>query len=250
MPAKREVVTRSPKRSVGLINCPWFQEKPIAHESRLEKHFVLRAMLYPGLKSIEHQPFRMDLAKHGKYYTPDFLLTFSSGEQLVFEVKRSERISPLKERFTEIANFCEQASMPFFVVHQGQIEGQLRAQRASLIRRYAMSVVGRQLEIDVQNYLKRFPNGTQIAVLKKRFQLSDESIYSMLARRRVSASKGLLISDEDKLFFPEYEVKCASIQFGSWFGCSPWATATRIHQSIAGQQDSISRSENEAVLDN
>lgn len=226
MPAKREVVTRSPKRSVGLINCPWFQEKPIAHESRLEKHFVLRAMLYPGLKHIEHQPFRMDLAKHGKHYTPDFLLTFSNGEQLVFEVKRSERIPPLKERFTEIANICEKASMTFFVVHQGQIEGQLRAQRASLIRRYAMHIVDQQLEIEVQNYLKRLPQGSQIASLKKRFQLSDESFFSMLANRRMSVNKGLLVSDEDKVFFSDYEVKCAAIQFGSWFGCSPWASAT------------------------
>lgn len=40
MSSARKVVTRSPKRTVGLINCRWFQDKPIEHESRLEKHFV------------------------------------------------------------------------------------------------------------------------------------------------------------------------------------------------------------------
>jgi len=54
----RQVVTRSPKRTVGLVNCPWFQDRPIEHESRLEKHFVSRARLFPGLATIEHQPFK------------------------------------------------------------------------------------------------------------------------------------------------------------------------------------------------
>lgn len=112
MPAARKVVTRSPKRTVGLINCRWFQNQPIEHESRLEKHFVYRALLCPGLSKIQHQPFRLQLEKSGKYYTPDFLLFFTDGSHIVVEVKRSEKVKHAIERFSEISRRLPSALWP------------------------------------------------------------------------------------------------------------------------------------------
>ncbi len=231
MPAARKVVTRSPKRNVGLVNCPWFQDRPIEHESRLEKHFVLRAMLFPGLKSIQHQPFQMPLEHQGTRYTPDFLLSFTTGEGLVFEVKRSERIKAQKKRFDEITALCNQNSLQFFVVHQGQIEGQRRAERAGLIRRYAMlapdNLVGRQ----VAEYVIERGKGVAIKDLKKKFQVSQEQLLGMVAHRHIALNRSLLISDDDLLFPPHLEIKNASIQFGSWFGCAPWNSTAGIPQN-------------------
>lgn len=225
MPAVRKVVTRSPKRSVGLINCPWFQDKPIEHESRLEKHFVLRAMLFPGLKSIQHQPFHMQLAQHGKRYTPDFLLTFDNGDRLVFEVKRSERIKAKKDRFNEIANQCRRAGLRFFVVHQRQIEGRRRAERAALIRRYALHVVHPLLAQEMVCYVRQRDKGVSIKKLKKQLDAPQEAIFALAANRRIALSRDLLASDEDLLFPVNQEIQDASVQFGSWFGCAPWVTA-------------------------
>lgn len=225
MPAIRKIVTRSPKRSVGLINCPWFQDEPIEHESRLEKHFVLRAMLFPGLKSIQHQPFHMPLAQHGKRYTPDFLLTFDNGERLLFEVKRSERIKAEIDRFNEIASLCRGAGLRFFVVHQGQIEGQRKAERAALIRRYALHDVHPLLAQEMVSYVRQRDKGVPIKKLKKQLEASQEAVFALVANRRIALGTGLLAGDDDLLFPVDQEIQDASVQFGSWFGCAPWVTA-------------------------
>lgn len=234
MSAARKVVTRSPKRNVGLINCPWFQSKPIEHESRLEKHFVLRAMLFPGLKSIQHQPFSISLLNHGKRYTPDFLLTFDQGEELVFEVKRSERISGDKDRFGEIARLLREAGLPFFVVHQGQIEGQRRAERAALIRRYAMHRIDAGQAREVTAHVGQCSKGVPIKTLKKRLSVTQEVVLALVANRRITLGKDLFISDEALVFPTNQEITNASVQFGGWFGCSPWLTAAGVSEPAAG----------------
>ncbi|WP_180129339.1 TnsA endonuclease N-terminal domain-containing protein [Rhodoferax sp. BLA1] len=241
MPAARKVVTRSPKRNVGLINCPWFQDRPIEHESRLEKHFVLRAILFPGLTFIQHQPFHMTLVEHGKRYTPDFLLTFSNGEKVVIEVKRAERVKEAKDRFDEISRLCQVAGFRYFVVHQGQIEGQRRAERALLIRRYAMHHLDPALVREAVAHVSQRNKGISIKRFKKDLCLSQEQLLSFVAHRHVVLSKDLLISDDDLLFAPNLEIKNASVQFGSWFGCAAWVPTAGVSQVVGGQQGSVSR---------
>lgn len=82
----RKVITRSPRRKVGYINCKWFQNERIEHESQLEKRFVQCALLCPRLLSIKSQPFKIQISKKSTY-TPDFLLTFDDGSIIVVEVK-------------------------------------------------------------------------------------------------------------------------------------------------------------------
>ena len=53
----RKVVTPSPQRKVGYVNCRWFQNESIEHESQLEKRFVQCALLCPKLVNIKSQPF-------------------------------------------------------------------------------------------------------------------------------------------------------------------------------------------------
>ncbi|MDR7308225.1 TnsA endonuclease N-terminal domain-containing protein [Rhodoferax saidenbachensis] len=250
MPAARQVVTRSPKRNVGLINCPWFQDRPIEHESRLEKHFVLRAMLFPGLKSIKHQPFSMTLLNHGKRYTPDFLLTFSNGERLVFEIKRAERIKQQKERLGEISQLCNEAGLRFFIVHQGQIEGQRRAERAALIRKYAMHDLAPALVQSVTEHVRQRKAGVSVQALKKKFGISQEQVFAMVAHRHIATNKELHLSDDDLLVSTSSEINDASIQFGSWFGCAPWFTAVGIHELGGWQQGAVPGSKNPTSASN
>ena len=239
MPAVRKVVTRSPKRNVGLINCPWFQNKPIEHESRLEKHFVLRAMLFPGLTSIQHQPFKLTLGGHGQHYTPDFLLSFTNGERLVFEVKRSERIKKLRVRMDEICHLLNLQKLQFFVAHQGQIEGDRRAERAALIRRYAMLAPEDAVIHQVIDYVGQCKKGVAIKVLKKKFHVSPEQILRMLAHREIALSHALLLSDDGFVFPSNLEIKNASIQFGNWFGCAPWSAAARVRPDAGWEQSAV-----------
>src|SRR5690606_41488003 len=88
----RPVVTRSPHRRVGYIPCPWLQSHHVAYESLLECRFVRVALLYPALKEILHQPFRLDLGELGTY-TPDYLLRCASQEDVVVVVKPQQFIN-------------------------------------------------------------------------------------------------------------------------------------------------------------
>lgn len=234
MPAARKVVTRSPKRTVGLINCRWFQNQPIEHESRLEKHFVYRALLCPGLSKIQHQPFRLELQRSGKYYTPDFLLFFSDGSHIVVEVKRSEKVKPLKDRFCEISERLAERNLPFFVLHQGQIEGDLRASRAALIRRYAMLSMSPETVEHAVAFVALHPQGVSIGKLTAALKLSEPQLYRLLARRDIAVGARLALSDSDLVFPIPKDTSHASHQFGSWFGAAPWNPYARVRPDTGG----------------
>lgn len=225
MKPARQVVTRSPKRNVGRINCNWFQSRPIEHESRLEKHFLLRAMLCPGLLNIDHQPFRLALKEPGNHYTPDFLLTFVNGDRVVVEVKRSEQIKALKNRFNQISDLLQRSGLAFMVIHQGQIEGQRQAERAALLRRYAMLRFPDEIKESVTQWLQDKPKGVPIGQVMRKFKLKETQIFHMAARRYITPVPKLLLSQDDLVFPVNKEIKNAAFQFGSWFGCSPWCTA-------------------------
>lgn len=181
--------------------------------------------------------------EHGKRYTPDFLLTFANGERLVFEVKRSERIKKQKARFDEIAALCRQSSLYFFVVHQGQIEGQRRAERAALIRRYAMHRLDRELTQAVKDFLHQRHAGIAIKQLMKKLPVSQEQLLGMAAQRHIALNKELLICDDGLLFPVNSEITNASVQFGNWFGCAPWSATVGVSQPAGGKQGAVSGSE-------
>ena len=58
----RKVVTRSPARTVRLLHLPGLFKAPVECESSLERDFVYRASLCPGVADIRHQPFQLTLA--------------------------------------------------------------------------------------------------------------------------------------------------------------------------------------------
>lgn len=192
--AARKVVTRSPNRTVGRINCRWFQDEPIEHESRLEKRFLLRAILYPSLTHIQHQPFKLSLDGR-EHYTPDFLLTFSNGEQCVVEVKRAERIKELISRFDRIAKRLAEDRLPFFVIHNGQIEGQLRAYRAGLLRRYSTLPLPASIHQAVQLLVERHAKGVPLKAVMDHTGATTIQLYALVARRVVTVSAIRLYRD-------------------------------------------------------
>ena len=217
----RKVVTSSPPRNVGLVNCPWFQSQPIEHESRLEKHFVLRALLSPITKAIVHQPFELSLGGKERY-VPDFLLSFGNEQCAVVEVKRAERIKALKERLDRIAARLAEDGLTYFVVHQGQIEGARRAERAALVRRYAMLRVERQKLDAAVRLVHSKPEGISIGSVMRGCQLSEQQVFHAIARRLIVLGPKLLLSHDDLVFPPSLEITNAPHQFGSWFGCAAW----------------------------
>lgn len=220
----RPVVTRSPTRMVGQVNCRWFQDEPVRHESRLEKHFIYRAILFGPLRRIRHQPFQMALSS-GRY-TPDFLLDFQGGERAVTEVKPASKVKANKSIFDEIANRLWQQRILYYVVHDGQIARHGASSRAGLLRRYATLLVPDSSRRNALEIAARSPKGIRVREILKQARLSTVQLYALIARHELRTSELLLLHD-DALIFPSCrETTNAAAEFGNWFGCTPWRTDT------------------------
>lgn len=216
----RAVVTRSPKRKVGRVNCRWFQASPIEHESQLEKKFLLRAILCPHLVSILHQPFKLKLDPPNSVYTPDFRLCFRNGQSLIVEVKLESRIKEIIPRLDAIARRLGRDGTDFLVVHQRQISGGERLARARVVRRYANVHVPDALR-SAASALISGPAPTTIAELKAA-GISFPQICALVARHEFALGPDLALSDDDLVYTIPSEPKDAANQFGSWFGAAPW----------------------------
>jgi hypothetical protein len=132
----RQVVTRSPHRRVGYISCPWFQDQQIQYESLLEQSFVRIALLCPGTTSIASQPFKLSLPSGGTY-TPDFLVRCVLGVPIVVEVKPRAFIKKHRSKLLEATACLAGHGYRFLVSTDEEINPDGRAERASLILRYA-----------------------------------------------------------------------------------------------------------------
>jgi TnsA endonuclease N terminal len=181
----RKVVTRSPQRKVGYINCRWFQHERIEHESQLEKRFVQCALLCPKLVHIKSQPFKIQIGRKSTY-TPDFLLTFEDGTKLIIEVKIQAKVARYAEKFRIVQNILNAKGHLFFVLTELDIDRFRQSLIAAEILRYGksefdvallrtvMDVMANQVEKDV--------------VVKELAQLSDcsnEVIFHLIAKRQL-----------------------------------------------------------------
>jgi hypothetical protein len=218
----RQVVTRSPKRTVGRINCPWFQSDPIEHESRLEKHFIYLCLLAPGVVRIEHQPFCLSLLKLGRRYTPDFLVHFQTGKAGVNEVKHSSRTAKHTEVLDAAAEQLGYAGMSFFLFDESHIERGGRAERAGSIRRYAMLPVSAELVGAATDLIIQHPQGLNIGELRERINLSLPQLCHLIARRSVLVNADCALSDQSLVYPNLQENHHGHTSFATWFGAAPW----------------------------
>lgn len=215
------MVTRSPTRKVGRVNCRWFQASPIEHESQLEKKFILRAILCPHLVGISHQPFKLKLKPPESVYTPDFRLAFRNGQSLIVEVKPESKIKQIIPRLDSIARTLAQDGTDFLVVHQRQIAGGERLARARIVRRYANGFVPDALRSRAIAALRAVTAMT-IAQLKEAVGISFPQICALVARHEIALGTDLALSESDLLFPIPSEPTDAPTEFGIWFGAAPW----------------------------
>lgn len=219
--AARDVVTRSPTRKVGRVNCCWFQASPVEHESQLEKKFILRAILWPHLMRIEHQPFRLKLEPPDSWYTPDYRLTFRNGQRVVVEVKPQSKIKQIIPRLDSIARTLARDGIDFLVVHEGQIQGGDRLERAQIVRRYATTFVPDAMRSSAIAAVAATAPLT-VAQLKATTGISLAQLCALVARHQIALGFDLGLSDADPVLSIPSEPQDAAAQFGIWFGAAPW----------------------------
>lgn len=224
----RKVVTRSPQRKVGYINCRWFQSERIEHESQLEKRFVQCALLCPKLKHIKSQPFKIQIGKKSTY-TPDFLLTFDDGAKLVVEVKIDSKVARYNEKFRITQNILNAKGLNFFVLTELDIDRFRQSIIAAEILRYAksefecavlrtvMDVMANQVEKDLM-----------IKELAKLSACTCETIFHLIAKRQLTLHPDDYLNADARVYIARQHEGPDTHVFTQHFEVKPWVAQENI----------------------
>jgi hypothetical protein len=218
----RQVVTRSPHRSVGVVAAPWLQPEPIQYESQLELRFINIALACPVVTNVWSQPFRLDYELDGKLssYTPDFLVVVEGGARVVVEVKPKIFLEEWHARLDAIDRRLQAQGCSYRVLTDQQLTP-VRADMARIWRRYANEEPGEDL-VRRALALAATPSAVSFAqLLEAGFALN--SIYHLLIRRRLWSRDGLALTSETRLHCPQVlEPRHVCLFFDDWFGGAPW----------------------------
>lgn len=217
-PSARKVVTRSPRRNVGIINCRWFQNVPIEYESQLEKRFVYSTMLCPGVRQIRSQPFTMTLGKCK--YTPDFLVDFGY-MKVVVEIKPASKVERYSARFDLAAEQLANRGVAFYVVTDAGIDRGYYARVAEQVIRYARSEIPEQ---EVRRALDTVAPDAELSLadIQERAQVSRQVVLHMLAWRRLRIHPDDLIEDFARVSRCQLTPALDLTAFEQRFVAKPW----------------------------
>ena len=228
----RQVITRSPHRTVGMINSPYFQSKPIVYESQLERAFVQLCLLCPGVRRIVAQPFKVNLDPTKKrHYTPDYLVELEDGSFVVIEVKILERIGKLEKRFNQINEILSNRNFSFMTADETQLYSDEKEKHVKEILRYVNWQVDPQVQKMILNKLQEIEGSAiSLAHLKNQAQCSAEDLLHLIATRKIFVAAVTPISE---LFIikPIQGVTYGLNYISSWFNFALWGEDLRVSQA-------------------
>ena len=219
----RQVITGSPHRTVGMINSPYFQSKPIVYESQLERAFVQLCLLCPGVRRIVAQPFKVNLDPAKKrHYTPDYLVELEDGSFVVIEVKILERIGKLERRFNQINEILSNRNFSFMTADETQLYSDEKEKHVKEILRYVNWQVDVQVQKTILNKLQEIEGkAVSFTHLQTQAQCSAEDLLHLIATRKIFVTAVTPISE---LFItkPISGVTHGLNYFSTWFNFALW----------------------------
>ncbi|MDO8905428.1 TnsA endonuclease N-terminal domain-containing protein [Hydrogenophaga sp.] len=194
----RKVVTRSPKREVGVVNAAWLLDHEVEHESHLERRFIMVALSCPLVVDIIHQPLVVWLGPDQTHrYTPDFLVTFASGEQVVIEVKPDVFLKKHRARLDAARTSLAGFGYSFLIVTDKHIDADGLGARAMLLMRYGRLLIGEAERIKCKQILEeRFSGSATVKDLIAQ-GIPEEVIWNLVATHVLRIPAGLSISDAE-----------------------------------------------------
>ncbi|MHB1359386.1 MAG: Tn7 transposase TnsA N-terminal domain-containing protein [Rhodocyclaceae bacterium] len=221
-PSTRKVVTRSPSRTVRILNLPGLLSGPVEAESSYEAAYVLRASLMPTCKAIFSQPFKVPVSPKG--YTPDFLQTFSSPKfkPAIVEIKPESKVNKYVDVFDRAAEFLRQRDYEFYVITDRNLFKDGIEQRAHLIRRYAKATFPDMCWKRIKHALSDRDCGLPLGSLMRKAAASREAILHFLANRVLTTGPRLMIDDSAVIRLSASPVMGREASFAQWFGVTPW----------------------------
>jgi len=223
LPPARKVVTRSPHRSVGLMACAWLQDKAIEYESQLERRFLQKALVFPYIKQITHQPFKIEYEDNGKQleYTPDFLCTFKDGCRVVVEVKPAKFVEKNRFKLTAGKRILQESDIPFFVATDQHIDQGKSSQTAALLIRYARGHLTEMTRLKCLEFISNSDTPVTYKTLLETGIANEADIMHLIGRGELTIPSCHLDSDT-LLSTPMRTYQNAILLFCSWFDITPW----------------------------
>ncbi|WP_373429132.1 Tn7 transposase TnsA N-terminal domain-containing protein [Achromobacter aegrifaciens] len=214
----RNVVTRSPHRRVGYVNCRWLQSKNVQYESLLERDCARLLLLCPNLIEITSQPFKIPLGD-GAYYTPDFLLRFPGSHSVVVEVKHTSFLKKDFPRLLKAKVVLEEMGLDYLVLTEREIQHADRSGRAGSILRYGR---GQGLSESVDDLLPQLATVALSMGLEEWSRMlgtSETRVLTLVAMRQLAHVDGRLVGPiATRRFFLERPY--AANQTRAWIGAA------------------------------
>jgi hypothetical protein len=231
LPPARKVVTRSPARTVRILNLNGILDVPVECESTLERDFVYRAALCPTVSRIRHQPFQLTLPS-GQKYTPDFLVTHRSGQAAVVEVKLDSKVAEYCSTFDQAARQLHARGISFVVLTEHLIQRDRLHEDAALILRYRKTVVARdKLERVLKSLSGAGTAGMPVLELVDGCGIDFGQLYHLICTRVVHLPLGQKLSGTTRLCLANNLESDHEVLIERWFGAEVWATHAGAEES-------------------
>lgn len=231
MKPARPVVTRSPSRTVGIVNAGGVQMGPIAWESkRPEREFVHTCLLLPELVRIEYQPFRVPYKDGGadRYHVPDFRVTLRGGFQVIAELKPEVFVPEHRVKFDAASEVLAASGLPYYVLTEVHVDPD-RAAAAKRLLRFARYPYPTDVTAPVAKRVANSPGGIRLSRLLDE-GVPEHVVLHLVGRRVLVGPADLNVQRDSIVQYNEVGETDGALCFDRWFACAPWgadvATAT------------------------
>ncbi|MDP1979393.1 TnsA endonuclease N-terminal domain-containing protein [Undibacterium sp.] len=242
MKPKRKVITRSPHRTVGLVACGWLQKEVIEYESQLERRFIQRMLLTPGVIRIIDQPFTVTYGEEkDKSYTPDFLVEFSSGRTLIIEVKPEVFVNKSVEMFNKVSSILKQRTFSFHVVTDDMIDHADLPVKIELLLRYARGSVPDQAVQAVLGAMQSTTEPMSIATVMQMAQVDKTVVFHMLGRTMLIFSDDISLADDTHIKSISKETDHEDVCIPNWLDAATWDPNAGVRAQDRSKQNSVRR---------
>ena len=214
----RKVVTRAPHREVGVVNAAWLLDHEVEHESHLEKRFIMVALSCPMVVDIVHQPLEVWLGPdQTNKYTPDFLVTFATGEQVVVEVKPEVFLKKHRARLDAARTSLAGFGYSFLIVTDQHIDADGLGARATLLMRYGRLFLSEAECTKCRQLLEeRFSGSASVRDLVAQ-GIAEEVVWNLVATHVLRIPAGLNISDAETVSL-NHSKEVSHDFFCTWLG--------------------------------
>lgn len=213
------LLTRSPSKTIRVLNFPQILSQPVEAESTLEEDLVYRAALYFRLNKLISQPFVLPVSPNG--YTPDFYVKTESGRRYVIEVKIARKVQGYAELFDKATEYLKPKDITFLVVTEKNLRRERIQKRALRLVRYLKAQhVQSTCEATIAE-ISSSAAGVTIGQMIKR-GVTRELIFHLIARRKLTTGPRLMLDDSALVFarnpLENEDENC----FARWLGVTPW----------------------------